>query len=244
MPEASSPALLPPTRVPWVLRMTWRDLCFLHWPVDPGLLTRTLPAGVEVDTRDGRASLGAVPFRMTGVSPRLLPNVPGVSAFPELNLRTYVTVGGVPGVWFYSLDAAQPLAVRLARGLFHLPYFNARMWVDTREGVTRYASVRTHRGAAPAHFAAAYRPVGPALDPAPGSLDAWLTDRLVLYSVDGRGRVYRGRVAHVAWPLRRAEAVVGENTLADGLGFPLVGKPHLLHAEHLEVRAWWLERVR
>lgn len=224
--------------------MTWRDLCFLHWPLDPDLIARTLPAGVEVDTRAGRAWLGAVPFRMTGVSPRLLPDVPGVSAFPELNLRTYVTVDGVPGVWFYSLDAAQPLAVRLARRLFHLPYFDARMWVDRREGVTRYASLRTHRGERPARFAAAYRPVGPALNPAPQSLDAWLTDRLVLYSADGRGRVFRGRVAHVAWPLRRAVAVVGENTLTDGLGVSLLGEPHLLHAEHLEVRAWPLERVR
>ncbi len=235
---------LPPTRAPWVLRMTWRDLCFLHWPVAPEAIARTLPAGAEVETREGRAWLGAVPFRMTGVSPRLLPDVPGVSAFPELNLRTYVRVDGVPGVWFYSLDAAQPLAVRLARRLFHLPYFDARMWADTREGVTRYASLRTHRGTAPARFAAAYRPVGPALDPAPGSLDAWLTDRLVLYSTDGRGRLYRGRVDHVAWPLRRAEAVVTGNTLADGLGVTLEGEPHLLHAERLEVRAWPLERVR
>lgn len=244
MPGAPSPAVHRPPRAPWVLRMTWRDLCFLHWPVDPALLARTLPAGVEVDTREGRAWLGAVPFRMTGVSPRFLPDVPGLSAFPELNLRTYVTVDGVPGVWFYSLDTAQPLAVRLARSLFHLPYFDARMWADTREGLTRYASVRTHRGQPPARFAAAYRPVGPALTPAPDSLDAWLTDRLALYSAGARGRVYRGRVAHAAWPLRRAEAVIAENTLADGLGVPLTGEPHLLHAERLEVRAWGLERVR
>ena len=210
-------------RAPWVLRMTWRDLCFMHWRVDPDTVARTLPAGVEVDTWEGGGWLGAVPFRMTGVAPRFAPDVPGLSAFPELNLRTYVTVDGVPGVWFYSLDAAQPLAVRLARRLFHLPYFDARMWTDTREGVTRYASVRTHRGEPPARFAAAYCPVGPALTPAPDSLKMWLTDRLALYSADPRGRVYRGRVDHVAWPLRRAEAVIAENTLADSLGVSLNG---------------------
>lgn len=235
---------LPLPRTPWVLRMTWQDLCFLHWRVDPEAITRTLPRGIEVDTREGRAWLGAVPFRMSGVAPRFAPEVPGLSAFPELNLRTYVTVDGVPGVWFYSLDAAQPLAVRLARRFFHLPYFDARMWVDREGRVTRYASLRTHRGEPPARFAAAYRPVGPALTPAPDSLEAWLTDRLALYSADSRGRVFRGRIDHVAWPLRRAEAVIAENTLADGLGIPLEGEPHLLHAEHLEVRAWWLERVR
>lgn len=216
----------------------------MHWRVDPEIIARTLPAGVEVDTREGEAWLGAVPFHMTGVAPRFSPDVPGLSAFPELNLRTYVTVDGVPGVWFYSLDAAQPLAVRLARRLFHLPYFDARMWTDRREGVTRYASLRTHRDEPPARFAAAYRPVGPALTPALDSLEAWLTDRLALYSTDARGRIYRGRVDHVAWPLRRAEAVIAENTLVDRLGVSLEGEPHLLHAEHLEVRAWWLERVR
>ncbi|MDL2345787.1 DUF2071 domain-containing protein [Deinococcus sp. MIMF12] len=229
---------------PWVLKMTWQDLCFLHWQVDPALIAQTLPSGVEPHTRDGGAWLGAVPFRMTGTSPRFVPDVPGLSAFPELNLRTYVTVDGVPGVWFYSLDAAQPLAVRLARRFFHLPYFDARMWVHREGDVTRYASLRAHRGQPPARFAAAYRPVGPALTPAPDSLDAWLTDRHALYSADARGRVYRGRVDHAAWPLRRAQAEVAENTLADALGITLEGEPHLLHAESLEVRAWWLERVR
>lgn len=232
-----------PGHTPWVLRMVWRDLCFMHWPVDPAVLARTLPPGVELETHRGRAWLGAVPFRMTGVAPRYIPEVRGLSAFLELNLRTYVQVQGEPGVWFYSLDAAQPLAVRFARRYFHLPYFDARMWADTRGDVTRYASVRTHRTAS-ARFAAAYRPVGPVLTPAPGSLEVWLTDRFTLYSVDARGQLYRGRVAHATWPLRRAEAVIAENTLAQALGLSLTDRPHLLHAEPLAVRAGWLERVR
>ncbi|GHF47998.1 hypothetical protein HNQ07_002706 [Deinococcus metalli] len=231
-------------RRPWVLRMTWRDLCFMHWPVPPALLSPTLPRGVDLDTRGGHAWLGVVPFTMTGVAPRFAPDVPGVSAFPELNLRTYVTAGGVPGVWFYSLDAAQPLAVRLARALFHLPYFDARMWASREQGVTRYASVRTHPGAAPARFAGAYRPVGDPVPAPPGSLEDWLTHRLFLYSADRAGRVYRGRIHHAAWPLRRAEAVIRENTLADALGVSLAGEPHLLHAETLDVRAEWTQRVR
>lgn len=233
----------PSAAFPWVLRMTWHDLCFMHWAVDPDALARTLPRGVTLDTRGGQAYLGAVPFRMADVAPRLVPGVPGLSAFPELNLRTYVTAGGEPGVWFYSLDAAQPLAVRLARGLFHLPYFDARMWVSRRQGVTRYASVRTHHGEPPARFAAAYRPVGEPITAPPGSLEDWLTNRLNLYSADEQGRVYRGRIAHETWPLRRAEAVIRENTLAGTLGLRLDGPPHLLHAEKLRVRAHWLERI-
>ncbi len=223
--------------------MTWHDLCFMHWPVDADILARTLPRGVTLDTYGGQAYLGAVPFQMSDVAPRLVPGVPGLSAFPELNLRTYVTAGGEPGVWFYSLDAAQPLAVRLARRFFHLPYFDARMWVSRREGVTRYASLRTHPGEPPARFAAAYRPIGGPIAALPGSLEDWLTHRLNLYSAGVGGRVYRGRIEHHAWPLRRAEAVIRENTLAAALGLNLDGPPHLLHAEELRVRAHWLERV-
>ncbi len=229
---------------PWILRMAWHDLCFMHWPVEADSLARTLPPGVDLDTYQGRAWLGVVPFRMADVAPRGVPGVPGLSAFPELNLRTYVTAGGEPGVWFYSLDAAQPLAVRLARQFFHLPYFDARMWVSRENGVTRYASLRTHRQAPPGRFAAAYRPVGDPISAPPGSLEDWLTHRLNLYSADARGRVYRGRIEHAVWPLRRAEAVIGHNTLAAPLGLELRGEPHLLHAEELRVRARGLERVR
>ncbi|THF88984.1 DUF2071 domain-containing protein [Deinococcus sp. KSM4-11] len=224
--------------------MTWHDLCFMHWPVPPEHLAPTLPRGLELDTRNGLAWLGVVPFTMTGVSPRGVPDVPGVSTFPELNLRTYVTAGGIGGVWFYSLDAASPLAVRLARALFHLPYFDARMWASHEQGVTRYASLRTHRGAPPGRFAGAYRPVGEPITALPGSLEDWLTNRLYLYSADPAGRVYRGRIHHQAWPLRRAEAVIRENTLTDPLNVTLAGEPHLLHAETLDVRADWVERVR
>lgn len=228
---------------PWVLRMTWRDLCFMHWPVRAELLAPTLPRGLTLDTRGGQAWLGVVPFTMTGVAPRGVPDVPGVSAFPELNLRTYVTAGGVGGVWFYSLDAASPVAVRLARALFHLPYFDARMWATTENSITRYASLRTHRNAPGGRFAGAYRPVGDPLSVAPGSLEDWLTNRLYLYSADPAGHVYRGRIHHTAWPLRRAEAVIRENTLADRLGVTLTGEPHLLHAQTLDVRAEWVERI-
>ena len=227
----------------WALRMVWRDLCFMHWPVAPGALAATLPPGLELDTFEDQAWLGVVPFRMSGVAPRFLPDVPGISDFPELNLRTYVRRGEQRGVWFYSLDTAQALAVRAARGLFHLPYFDARMAVSHAAGVTTYASLRTHRHAPPGAFAGAYRPVGEPLSAPEGSLEHWLTHRLYLYSADSSGRLYRGRIHHDAWPLRRAEAVIHENTLADHLGVKLLGEPHLMHAETLRVRADWVQRI-
>src|SRR6266508_3536850 len=112
---------------PWIMRMQWHDLLFMHWPVNRDALRRYIPPRLEIDTFDGSAWIGVVPFRMSGVVPRLLPPVPYLSAFPELNVRTYVSAEGKPGVWFFSLDAGNPIAVEAARDVFHLPYYNAQM---------------------------------------------------------------------------------------------------------------------
>ena len=216
----------------------------MHWAVDAAALAPLLPAGMDVDTHEGKAYLGVVPFRMEGIRPRLTFDVPGLSAFPELNLRTYVTVGGVPGVWFFSLDAAQPIGVRLARTLFHLPYMDAKMWTRRQGAVVEYASLRTHAGAPPARFAAAYRPVGEVYTAQPGSLDDWLTGRYALYSADRHGHLYRGHIHHSPWPLQRAEAAISVNTMSEQIGLPLEGEAHLLYSEALDVRAWLIERVK
>jgi uncharacterized protein len=146
---------------PWAGFMRWHELLFIHWPVPAGSLRPLIPAGLELETFDGAAWLGVVPFRMSGCRVRGLPPVPGLSAFPELNVRTYVSAEGKPGVWFFSLDAASWLAVRGARWLFHLDYFDARMSVARKGNEIDYRSTRTHRHARPAEFAARYRPTGP-----------------------------------------------------------------------------------
>lgn len=224
------------------MRMSWLDLCFLNWPVNAAQLAATLPRGVTLDTFEGQAWLSVVPFRMEHVAPRFVPDIPGLSAFPELNLRTYVVVNGIPGVWFYSLDAAQPLAVRLARQFFYLPYFDAQIWLDRQGDVISYASQRTHRGQPAAAFAAAYKPTGPVFQAQSGTLEDWLTNRLALYSANSR-HIYRGRIIHQPWPLQRAEAEIAINTLTDALGIELVGAPLALYSERLDVLAWLLERA-
>ena len=123
----------------------WHELLFAHWPVPAEPLRARLPAGLELDTFEGEAWLGVVPFRMSAVRLRGAPALPGVSAFPELNLRTYVRRGEQRGVWFFSLDAASALAVRAARLWFHLPYFEARMTCDGRADGVHYRSERTHQ---------------------------------------------------------------------------------------------------
>src|ERR671921_2948345 len=177
---------------PWALGMSWRDLLFMHWPVGVDGLRSLVPPALSIETFEGSAWLGVVPFEMTGVRPHFLPAVPGVSNFPEINLRTYVTAGGRPGVWFFSLDAHSRLAVRLARASFHLPYFDADISCETVNDEVRYRSVRTHRGAPPAEFVARYRPVGGPFESGRGSIENFLTERYCLYSAGRKSVVRRG----------------------------------------------------
>src|SRR5215216_4089390 len=133
---------------PWALRMDWHDLLFMHWPISSAALRPYIPPRLDIDAFDGSAWIGVVPFRMRRVGPRLMPPLPFISAFPELNVRTYVSAEGKPGVWFFSLDAGNPIAVEGARDFFHLNYYFARMRCQSEAGMLRYYSRRQHRGAA------------------------------------------------------------------------------------------------
>jgi uncharacterized protein YqjF (DUF2071 family) len=234
---------------PWRMTMTWSDLLFAHWPVDAAVIAEKLPAGLEVDTFDGRAWIGVIPFRMDNTGVRRLPSPPALATFTELNVRTYVraTTGPErPGVWFFSLDATSRIAVEGARALFHLPYFKADMSCEGDDEWTVYRSRRTDSRLGEGEFNARYRPVGAPRAASPGSLEHWLTERYCLYSVDGKGRISRADVHHAQWPLRDAEAEIAMNTVCDAhgidLGDPL--KPALLHfAPMLHVVGWLPERL-
>src|SRR5947208_11597724 len=154
---------------PWLMTQSWHNLLFAHWPVDANKVRARIPPGFELDLFDGQAWIGVVPFRMTNVSPRGVPSLPWMSAFPELNVRTYVRVGGDPGVYFFSLDAANPVAVGVARTMVHLPYFSASMRVEKRDGWIDYESRRSS-AATPADFVPRYRPIDDARPPAKGTL--------------------------------------------------------------------------
>jgi uncharacterized protein len=226
------------------MHMRWCDLLFAHWTVDASSLRGLIPEQLELDLYGGRAYIGVVPFRMEGVRPRGIPPIPGLHAFPEMNLRTYVSFSAKPGIWFFSLDAGQKLAVRVARRFFHLPYFDARFDIRTSDEKVHYAAVRTHGTMPNASFEARYHPVGTVYRSREGSLDSWLTDRYCLYSSDNQGRVYRCEIDHECWPLQPAEAEVQINTLGDWLGIEMKGPPQTLHfAKSLDVRAWLLEQV-
>ena len=229
----------------WAWRQTWRRLLFMHWPVPVDELRAKLPVGLEVDTFEGQAWAGVVPFKMSGIAHRPLPAVPGTSVFPELNLRTYVkpTAGGPGGVFFVSLDASKWLACRVARLMFNLPYFHATMTAEEVGDETRYDSRRRDdpRGIG---TTVRYRPTAPPVLSTPGSLDAFLTERYCLYVPDKKGRATRADIHHEQLPLAPAEAEIERESLASGQGVTLPDTPPVLHyAEHLEVVVWPSRRI-
>jgi len=233
------------------MKMRWHELLFMHWRVPVAALRPHVPATLEIETFDGSAWLGVVPFRMSGVRPRLVPPVPGLSAFPELNVRTYVVPKSTrdkPGVWFFSLDATSRLAVRGARWGFHLPYFDAHISCQvngsTNTPTVHYSSRRTHKAAPPAELDMDYRPAGNVFHAEPGSLEYFLTERYCLYSAAKDGRMYRCEIAHAPWPLQPAKATTRRNSMTRQLGFDVPNGEALLHyADYQEVVAWMLHLV-
>ena len=203
------------------------------------MLRALVPAGLELDTFAGQTWVGVVPFRMSGVRLRATPALPWVSEFPELNVRTYVVRGEKPGVWFFSLDAGNPLAVAVARRWFHLPYFRARMSLAERDGWIRYESARQDGRGKDAELRVSYRPAGEVLPLRPGTLEHWLTERYCLYAADGQGRILRGEIHHPPWPLQPAGAVFTKNSMTEAAGAGTVqGEPLLHFALRQEVVVW------
>lgn len=222
----------------WVMAQIWHDLLFAHWPVDARKLRALVPESLEIDQFEGQAWQAVVPFRMTDVRLRGTPAVPGLSAFPELNVRTYVNSGGKPGVWFFSLDAGNSLAVASARAWFHLPYFRAQMRSAERQGWIEYDSQRAHSGAAAAALQMRYRPVGPAFFPEPGTLAHFLTERYCLYATDRQGRLIRGEIHHLPWRLQLAKAEFECNTMTEPVDLALKAQPLLHFARRQDVLVW------
>jgi len=226
------------------MRQVWHDLIFAHWPVPVEQLRPLMPAGLQIDTYEGQAWIGVVPFRMSGIRPRFLPAIPWLSAFPELNVRTYVVAEDKPGVWFFSLEAANLIAVAIARRWFLLPYFHARMTCQADSNGITYSSQRIHRATPPAAFKGNYRPTSTVFQAKRGSLEYWLTERYCLYAADTQQHLYRGEIDHLPWPLQLAEATIRENTMTVPLGLRLPEVEPLLHfSRRQEVVAWTLTSV-
>ena len=231
--DAHRPWPLP--RGPWLMGQTWEELLFVHWRVPAAELRKLVPKHVEIEEHDGSAWLGITPFRVAALRLRGVLPLPGLSSFLELNVRTYVTDGEKPGIWFFSLDAASRAAVVAARAGYKLPYFAARMRTAHIGEWIAYESART--GVAGVAFGARYRAVGAEFVAEPQSLEEFLAERYCLYTEDA-GRLRRADIHHRPWTLRRAEAEIELNTMA-----PVTlpdDEPHLLWGGRQDVVLWAL----
>ena len=249
------------------MHQNWGKLLFMHWAIDADLLRPLIPLDLSIDTFDGTAWIGIIPFTMWGIRASFLPPIPGASAFHELNVRTYVHLNGVPGVWFFSLDAANRQAVWGGRTFYHLPYFNAEMNLKQSGDLIEYSSTRTDSltyaeffAAESAGFSADLKAnrfrslpraelnvkwtIGESLpQSAAESLEFFLTERYCLYSFH-RNQLYRSRIFHQPWPLQTARLRSYQSTMIDALGLTAPKRqPLVYYAESLAVDIWALNAV-
>jgi uncharacterized protein YqjF (DUF2071 family) len=228
-----------------IMHQTWGKLLFMHWRISEEALRPHIPHRLQIDTFDGSAWIGVIPFTMWDIRafPPFLPPVPGLSRMHELNVRTYVHLDGVPGVWFFSLDANSSVAVFTARTFFHLPYFNAEMSLEQDGKKIVYSSSRTEDDAPAAEFAATWE-IGETLPYShPDSLEFFLTERYCLYAAR-KEELYRCRIFHDPWPLQRATLSSCDSTMIESHGLPTPkGEPLLHYAEELSVDIWPIVEV-
>jgi len=228
----------------------WNDLLFAHWPVPPTQMAALLPEGLQVDTFQGSAWLGIVPFWLDRIKIRGVPPIPGARNFPDLNLRTYVRdqFTGTPGVFCFSLDASNLLAVASARAFFHLPYYWADMQLAQRSEREFSFYSRRRFSSEPVVFQARYRGLGPTRKLAEnrsGTLEYFLTERYSLFTRNREGQAVRANIHHVPWPLEEAEAEIEQNTLASAIGIELGDEEPVLHySRRLAIYIWPAELVR
>jgi hypothetical protein len=228
----------------------WNDLLFAHWPVPAAALARLIPDGLQVDTFQGSAWLGIVPFWTDRIKVRGLPPVPAGRNSPEVCVRTYVRDphSSAPGVYFLSIDASSLLTVLSGRSLYRLPCHWSNIHFEQRREREFSVAIDRRLTRKPVLFAARYRGLGPTrrlAESRPGSLEHFLTERYCLFTRDRDGHPMRADIHYVPWPLEEAEADIERNDLATALGIRLPEVPPVLHySRRLAIYVWELERVR
>lgn len=241
-PEAAANPL---RRGPWIMRQRWHHLLFAHWPVEYEKLRAAVPRELDLDAFGGEVWLGLVVFGLSGIKLRWLPEVKPLASFPEVNLRTYVTYRGQPGVYFISLDADNPVAVAIASRWFQLNYYDAEIRYTRDADGLHFNSRRIQRRLPEAKLDVTYAPADSLTAGAPGGLrlQEWLTERYCYY-VAKDDQVRRCDIDHRPWSLQHARADFRENSIALPFGIELDGAGALLHyCRYMEARIWPLRRT-
>lgn len=233
--DSHRPWALP--NLPWTMKQIWSDLLFAHYPIKYDVLRKLVPEALPLDSYNGVCWVAVVPFRMSGVRLRGLPPIPGTDQFPELNVRTYVTLDGKPGVYFFSLDAANWLAVKGAKTLYHLPYWYANMEINNSSENVEFKSKRIQDS--DVELACSYRPISEPFHAANGSFEEWMVERYCFYTLNASGVPLRCDILHEPWILQKAEAQFKHNSILSKQGIAVESDVPILHfAKKIEVRAW------
>jgi uncharacterized protein YqjF (DUF2071 family) len=225
----------PLPQAPWAMRQSWQQLLFAHWRIDASALRANVPELLEIETFDGSAWVGIVPFAIHDLGVRSLPGIPTATDFLEINVRTYVRHNGHSGVYFFTLDASSTIAVNAARVGFALPYHHATMSMRDDGGWVHYESSRDDGRIA---FSGRYRGMGEVFRPEPGTLDHFLTERYALFTVIA-GKVSRVDIHHAPWPLQIAECAIDTASIIETAGITQPNeKPTCHFAARQDVVNW------
>lgn len=233
---------------PWdrraVLRQSWSELAYFHWPYEPAAVQRLLPAGLRVDTFDGAAWVGLIPFEMRNVQFGRTPPMRRLGTFVEVNVRTYVIdTLGRRAVWFFSLDVPRSAAVVVARSVFGLPY----CWTHAEHTVDgdrhHYQTQRRWPAGSQAGADIRFRVAAQLADSETGALDHFLYARWAMVA-RRRQQLSYGRVDHPRWPLLGVDGVEIDQTLIEAAGLPTPdGAPHAHYSPGVDVRIAWYEKI-
>jgi len=227
---------------PSLLKQTWDKLLFMHWQVPLEKLRPLIPPCLEIDTFHGGAWVGITPFTVRDSHPSFTPPLPWLSSFHEVNVRTYVHLDGVPGVWFFSLDASSEVAVMAARTFYHLPYFSADITIEEEGRRIHYDATRNDPDW-PAELTVTWSPSPDVRGAEVGTLEYFWVERYCLFSAL-ENTLYRARIFHQPWPLRDVPLANYKTNLLAPLGLSVPDdKARLLAGGPVRTEIWPVEAV-
>lgn len=235
----------PLTSTNWIMRQSWRNLLFTHWPIPPEILRPYIPSSLQIDTFDGSAWLGVVVFEMKGIYSRGLSSVSLTPKFSEVNVRTYVQYDGKPGVYFLSLDVGDWASLTIAKRWYRLPYHPAHISIQKEGQTFHYESIRKGKTTAFVTSKGTYTPLLDVFFPSEGTLDHWLTERYCLFSTNHRANIYCGEIHHCPWPLQKVETEITKHTLFEPFHMDLKDVQPIAHfSKGVDSLMWNIKKIR
>jgi uncharacterized protein len=233
--------LWPLPRLPWVMKQTWENVLFVHYPVKIETLRKLVPEKLPLDTFNDCGWVVIVAVHISNIRLRGLPPIPGTTNFSQVNVRTYVTLDGKPGVYFFSLDAHNWLAVKAAKVVGNLPYKYAEVAIDSSDSNIHCECRR--KTDIHANWVGDFKPIAEPIHPVKESFDEWMAERYCLYTFNKKGKTLRSDILHRPWLLQEVQAEIYENTLLSSLNIqPDSHSPIFHYAKQQDVRFWPLVR--